>query len=184
MTSSDRFLPFVLLVFMVFVFCTLLTPAPEAAAAYTATQIEFRAFYPIPNEEDRSGTHEPICAIIRSGKEWRDLWKKMDFLNWRSVSPPKIDFDTYSLIAITLGRFGSTAHHAVIKDVVDNGDSVTVWACHLIYSAAPADESQPAVFALVPRIEKPVSFRMATAQMVRGYGKGCPESPELWKPLR
>jgi hypothetical protein len=131
-------------------------------AAAESTVLNWSNYAPVSGSYLEAGTPEAMCAVVASNSEWAALWKKLTLINRLSTPAQSVDFESNTLLMLSLGAQTTTGHAILVSEVIDTPDSVFVRAMHVEY-ASVAMGCQPAAFILVPRLHKPVSFRIMHA---------------------
>jgi len=95
-------------------------PAGElpAGAVPTATR-------PMPIDATYTGVDEPLRALVRSEREWEDLWSRLAADRIPRPSPPPVDFSEEVVVVAAMGR-RPTGGHAIRIDSV-RYDKDTLW---------------------------------------------------------
>ena len=139
-----------------------------SALAQTRELTAWQQYSPTSRGNLWAGTPSPTCVAITSDEQWSALWRTIAQSNHLSDTPPPVDFKASTLIYMSLGTQGTTGHAIVVNQIAESPDSVFVWAIHIEY-ASVADGCSPAACVLVPKLVKPVSFRILQATAQTGF---------------
>lgn len=107
--------------------------------------------------------------VVRSLKEWNDLWQPSDSNPRRESWPIDVDFTKYTLLLVALGTRPSGGYAVAIQDARDDGTVVHVSVLEVRprgpECAATALVTHPTTAVLIPRSDKAVRFEIESADL-------------------
>ncbi len=114
------------------------------------------------------GPIRSLYLAITDQQEWERVWSLMRTSQIRPHAPD-VDFSKRTLLVASLGQQRTCCPHLVFETVLDQGDSLLVLLCSVRGRNRGVDPTRQVSFALIPRTEKPVTFKMMEAFADTGY---------------
>jgi hypothetical protein len=121
-----------------------------------------------PTQAPDSGSKAPLYRPVVNAEEWAAVWALMRIAEIRP-EPPALDFSSKTLLVASPGHQSMHCPQIYFEAILDEGDSLVVLLCLSRIRSCGEDPSRPVAFALIPRIQKPISFRLRETWAEGGY---------------